>query len=311
MPTKTTATPNSIRLCFAATVAAVSIMLALPGSALATIHEGHIRFAEPTDPPSIGEAPTPLVEQDEFDQTVSVVYDDEAGTITLTTTVFDPGRWGERHEEESFRAGPSCTPEEEGLYGELSGEWQAKPPSEEVINGIVVSHEPGVTEGTVRLSGIAGTVHGAGSFDGQAFSITFADPHFANLEWRCFTLIDGRENSSFSLGDYPPLETPKMVPSPRVTVRRASRAQTAAMSSAANARHSGGFDASRYRLSRGKVTNNGWGTASWSIFPHAAQPESIVFHVVHGRWRVVTWGSSVCGPGQEAIPATVCRILDL
>lgn len=290
--------PDSIRQYFAAVVLAVSTVLILPAAALATVHEGHIRFVEPTNPPSIGSPPGSLVEQEEFDQSVSVAYDDEAGTITLTTTVFDPGRWGERHEEESFRAGPSCTPEEEGLYGELSGEWQA-------------TQEPGVTEGSARLSGIAGIVNGVGSFNGQAFSITFADPHFTNLEWRCFTLIEGRESSSFSLGNYPPLEAPKAASEPRVTVRRASRNQLSAMASAANARHSGGFDASRYRLSRGKVTNNGWGTASWSIFPHGEQPESIVFHVVHGRWRVVTWGSSVCGPQQEAIPEKVCRVLGL
>jgi hypothetical protein len=96
-----------------------------------------------------------------------------------------------------------------------------------------------------------------------------------------------------------------------IVVRRASRNQLSAMASAANARHSGGFDASRYRLSRGKVTNNGWGTASWSVFPHGAQPESIVFHVGHGRWRVVRWGSYVCGPQQEAIPEKVCRVLGL
>lgn len=97
----------------------------------------------------------------------------------------------------------------------------------------------------------------------------------------------------------------------KIKVSRATQMQLRALTRAATAHHSGGFDAKRDRLSHGKITSNGWASASWSIFPHGAQPEVIVFHAVHGHWHPVTWGSAVCEPGQHRIPSFVCRALGL
>jgi hypothetical protein len=153
-------------------------LLAAPATASATIHTGGISFPEPTNPPSIGVPPPPLIEQGEFDHTVSVTYDDQAGTVTIRTEVFDPAHWSKHHSRTNFTLGPHCYqgPERERLYGVWEAGGSSAPSHEGEFRVI----------GEVNLEGFGGEVYSTGSFDGQAFTLTFQSPDFVNQEWYCF-----------------------------------------------------------------------------------------------------------------------------
>jgi hypothetical protein len=175
------------------------IVLAPPTIASATVHTGGIAFAEPTNPPRIGAPLPPLVEREEFDHTVSATYDDQAGTLTVRTEVFDPARWGERHRRTEITLGPRC--------------YQGREPDR--LYGVWEAGESNV-RGEVNLEGFAGQVYGTGSFDGQAFTVTFQSPYFTGKEWRCFTMTyagedltpSERNEQSFSLSGYPSQSQP-------------------------------------------------------------------------------------------------------
>lgn len=300
-------------------LAASATLIAIGGPtvALATVHTGSITFPEPTWPQPSLEPRPPLVEYEEFDHTISVAYDDQTGTVTVRTEVFAPAHWGERHQTSAFILGRQCPQggvesyEQEREAGRFYGTWE--------IYENPYADEPKVVKvvGVAGLEGFMGTVKGAGSFDGQTFAIPFQSPYFTGREWRCFTTYrgSGQGARSFSLGGYPP-QTPAATPTPKnVVAHRATKAQLASLTKAANAHHSDGFDVRHQYLANARVTNNGWADAE-QRFRRPSNPGQrqrgvfIVFRVIGGHWRVVTYGSSVC-VGNTAIPFAVCRALKL
>jgi hypothetical protein len=276
-------------------LAAAMFGLMGPATASATIHSGSFVFVEPQYGPSLEPEPS-AIETKQYVREVSVVYDDQAGSITITAENYDPSHWGSKLGRVLFQLGPKC--EENGYEGEeqalVEGSFHGLNEYDEL------EHSPAeITRGTLTLRGYGGQLEVVGPFNGQTFSITYANPHLVGLELRCATV----EGGTIELGGYTPLVTP-------LRTYRASRTQVRAMEAAANAHHSGGFNRHKHHFLSDRTTSNGWAAASWSIFPHNAQPETIVFDFTRGAWRVITWGSSVCGRGSR-VPEPVCRALNL
>jgi hypothetical protein len=289
------------------TVLLIAVVLSLVltlAVASATVHTGGITYAEPTNPPTIGPPEPPAVEQAAYLHTFSVAYDDQAGTVTLTVEVFDPAHWGYQFPVLFFKANPACG-DEAGLYGRLAGGTEG-------------------STATASLAGINGESSASGSFNGQTTTFAFQSPYFVAQGWRCVVVspsASGRGAESFALGGYPsapPPEAakPKAAKPKAVVAHRATRAQLAAMTKAANAHHTDGFNVHRQYLTNAHVTSNGWADAE-QRFRHPAnvgQTQAgvfIVFHVLGGHWHAVTFGSAVCEAGQRAVPAAVCRALRL
>jgi hypothetical protein len=276
---------------------AISILgLIVPAVAFGTIHTGRVIFEEPQDGLSLEPRP-PAVETREYLHEVAISYDDEAGSITITAENYDPSHWESKLEREGFRLAPKCSEVEESGDSLVRGEFHGVQEYDELDHAASE-----ITRGTLSLEGFAGSLEAVGPFDGRTFTITYANPHLFGLELRCGAL-SGSE--PFSLSGYPPLTT-----APAMRVSRATRTQVRAMEASASLHRSDGFDRQQHHFLSDRTTSTGWAAASWSIFPHNAQPETIVFQYARGAWRVVTWGSSVCGPGAH-IPKPVCSALKI
>ena len=166
---------------------AILTVTLFPGTAGATVHTGSIAFAEPTNEPTIGPPPAAAVDRTETEHNVTVSYDDQSGTFTLTLEVYDPAGWGGEHPPIAFSAAPTCG----GRTDEIRGHFDAyKYEGPEVY-----------FKSEVSLSGIGGTVTGSSSFNGHLFTTTFQSPYFANQEWRCVTLQS--EGASGLFGEAP------------------------------------------------------------------------------------------------------------
>lgn len=261
---------------FGLSLLAVAGLAALPASAAAAIHTGHIAFEEPQSPPSLG-APIIPVEHTAYLSRVSMAYDDQAGTLTITAEDFDPEFWGSVLDPISFELGPRCLEGGAGTSALLEGELHAG--SE---RGRTTFREDPVTQApvvaTVSRRGFAGQLAGAGSFDGQTFVATFSDPGLAGLALRCVTLFINPVET-FPLSGYTAPAAPKQAP-------LASQRTISQLEAAARHEHSGGFGGHDHLV---KVhVARGWALATWP----AVQPELILFKSEHGRWRVYTFGSA-------------------
>lgn len=175
--------------------AALGASLVLPGSASAVIHSGHIRFEEPTNPPSIGPTPPPADQTAEYQREVLVRYDASAGTVVIEDEVWDAAYWGENlqldnlgnDEAVHFALGATCD------STALEGLIEALPATEQPL-------DPHGVFGQAVLRGYTGTVYATGSFTGQRFVSSISDPAFRQRNWRCVTLAE----NTFPLGEWPP-----------------------------------------------------------------------------------------------------------
>ncbi len=280
MPTKTSAITLGVLL----------LGLLIPATTLATVHTGHYAYEEPLNGPNLF-AQAPRIETGLYLREVTVVYDDQAGSIVVTAENFDAAHWGTRLERVDFQLGPKC---EEGPGALVSGSFHGVEDFDESERSAAE-----VTRGTLALNDYGGQLEVIGPFNGQAFSLTYSNPHLVGLELRCATL---GENETFRLSGYAPPPVLRTFP--------ATRAEVRAMEIVASEHSSDGFNLHRHHFLSDKRTSNGWAAATWSIFPHNAQPETIVFNYAHGAWHAITWGSAVCEPGTR-IPKPVCSALDL
>jgi hypothetical protein len=271
------------------------LVFGAPGTALATVHTGQVAFEEPQNPPSLGNPP-PAVQAEAHQRQIAVAYDDQAGTITFTAENFEPTFWGPTLNEDQFEIGPRCEEGGEGGTALVEGSFHGA--SERVRPSALRNPTGPWVMGKLGLRGFQGELEATGTFIGQTFTIVYTDPYLAGLELRCVTLVNGGSPLTFSLGSYPP--PPK--------THRATKAQTRAMEAVASAHRSGGFNRRFHHFLTDRITSNGWAAATWSIFPHNGQPETIVFELVRGRWHVITDGSAVCEP-RTRIPVPVCEAL--
>lgn len=194
---------------------AVVALLALPAPAHAAIHSGHIVFSEPQNPPSIGEPGLPAAERTEYVREILVRYNASVGSLTVEVEAYDPTYWGERlravggleaigdqWESEVFTIGPKCEEPSPALRGSIIA--YPKPtgetPEQELEHSGDNVEETGGVVGEASLTGYAGKVHSTGSFNGQRFAITFANPAFRNRNWRCVAV---EPSLSFGLGEWP------------------------------------------------------------------------------------------------------------
>jgi hypothetical protein len=195
--------------------AAFTLMAAIAAPAGATVHYGSATFKQPTEKPSIGPQPPPCDQHvkepweapegecstpTEGIERVTVAYDDQAGSLTLKVTVYDPQYWGAVLPDEGFDLGRTCGAEE--LEGNFEGEDSIYQPT---------GHVEGEANG-VALHGYEGAVDGSVDWTGQEHIFAWQAPAFAHRDWRCLTLDRG---GSINLGGWP---EPRR-PSPQLVCR--------------------------------------------------------------------------------------------
>ncbi len=308
------------------------VTLSLASPAAGAIRTGSVTVNPNPEGPQFGNvAVKPLVP-------VTVYYDDQAGTITISEGgaeqfPFNPeehtseiaARWDDLGEVSighcAGTIGPESSTVEIGWGQPLS--WYYPDGSfhpfaggqglaDTQIGGRLVSNATVSADGSTETSGwsdpaLAGqnltcmTFGGLGSGSGNIASTQIVFAGYAEVE----------------PSPSPAVSTPRQpVSRTHLKVHRATRAQTHAMEVSANAHHADGFSVRTEFLANAWVTNNGWSKAEQRFRrpSNAGQRQRgvvIAFHVVGGRWPVVTYGSAICEPGQSHIPAAVCRILSL
>lgn len=172
------------------TVAAVAVFVAalmFGATAKATVHYGSETYGEPpAKEPTIGAPPPPAcnpqaprqpegscTEPVEEYETISVAYDDQAGSLMIKVTVYEPELWyGIFEHKQAFTVGSTCP------ASELEGNFTAPGPIPQEQN-------------VVRLAEYGGSVSSSTPiWTGHAFAWVWQDPAFAHRNWRCLALED-------------------------------------------------------------------------------------------------------------------------
>jgi hypothetical protein len=304
-----------------AVISVVVLALVAPTVALGTVRTESVTLNPNPTEPQFGSAPAkPLIP-------VVVSYEEQTGTITISQG---------GSEQSPFNSAEPGTLQVAAKWEDIGFVWidhcakTVGPTSPQVRIGWgvpTVSYSPAgaLVEpfGQELLEeGVGGelTSHVTISPDRSTWTSVWSSPILAGQNFTCFTLHEERSGEAGPTAIFAGYATPEpqpqvsepspAVPAPRVTAHRATKAQLRAVEAVASLHHSGGFNRRKHHFLTDRVTSNGWAAASWSIFPHNAQPETIVFEYVRGAWRVITWGSAVCEPGTR-VPKAVCHVLDL
>ena len=165
---------------------AAAASLGVVGSASAAIRTATLTLAAPMQPPSLVPEP-PIVDDTPYPDTMSVSYDDAAGSVTGAGSFFDPAYW-------SSNPAP-------GLDGDLpvfgfdlytncgTNPRQPTPSGLDLTLGVdpgtpFSSDNPSTTSGA-SLTGYAGSLDGTGSFDGTNYIGTVQSPAFIGRDFRC------------------------------------------------------------------------------------------------------------------------------
>jgi hypothetical protein len=299
-------------------IALVGVVLAamqLVPAASAAVRTGSITLNPNPAAPQFGSpAPKPLIP-------VTVSYDDQAGSITLS----EGGGIVRPYEATE---GAQVRVEWEGL-GEVELTHCAHTTGVETSTaligwpGPVAYYNPGgtfssqVSAPSLTDDKIGGELHGQGtvSADGSTVTVVWSDPAVAGQNFTCFMLL-GREVvfAGYEASEPSPAPAPPPQPNVRraVVAHRAARAQLAALTAVFRQyrRHErkalGGLD----RLRDVRVTNNGGASAALAA-GHPVRDEQpgnrMFFEETHGHWHVFDWGTAA-GRG---VPKPVLRALGL
>jgi hypothetical protein len=254
---------------------------------------------------------------------VTVQYDDQAGSVTMSEggalhSAFDPtgisknllhAQWiglGSVTLGHCAHTIGTDTSEAVILWGEQLNFYNP--------DGTFILQQPGPTL-TDNQIGAPLNSQATVSADGSTITAVWSSPSLVGQNFTCFSLIvpsnSGNRKATVTFAGYE--EATATQP---LTAYRATRAQLRAMTAAANARHTDRFDVRTQYLTNARVTSNGWADAEQrfrrpSKPGHTQRGVFIVFHVLGGRLRVVTYGSAVCRAGRGAVPAAVCSALRL
>jgi len=164
--------------------------MALPRVADAAVPTKAITVAPPYQPPTLSPE-TPVVDTEPYLHTASIAYDDVAGTVTGTFSLYDPQFWANQSADRFYGYWTLTIT----LADACSG------PTTELT--FVTSPAPGTNSTSqaasarATLTGYQGSVDGTGPFDGTNYSTTLQSPAFAHLNLRCveFSAFDNYDQS--------------------------------------------------------------------------------------------------------------------
>lgn len=129
--------------------------------------------------PSLDNRP-PETQTHRYPNTLSVRYDRDAGSLTITTVLFAPEVWNYELGVVPFSVGESC--EEDTVKGSYTG-------AKDYVPG---SDEPGpVLVAALSIAGYVGQATGSLTFNGHAFTASWSHPALRGLDLRCVTLGGG------------------------------------------------------------------------------------------------------------------------
>jgi hypothetical protein len=175
------------------TAGVVVVVLALAGSAYAAVRTAAVSLLAPYQPPSLS-AVTPVVDTEPYLDTASISYDDVAGAVTGSMSLYDSSYWVNQSTRFdnwtlTMTLATDCITGSDNGLTDASDAIElgfAMGPSDE-DTGAYTSAWTGAT-----LTGYEGQVSGTGTFDGTNYSGTLQSAAFANLDLRCvdFNVLD-------------------------------------------------------------------------------------------------------------------------
>jgi hypothetical protein len=172
-------------------VVSLLLILACARPASADVRQGEQGWEAP-DRPSLDGRP-PEIERTQYVDTMSVHYDDEAGTLTLTTRLYAPEKWGADLGSIRVGLGATCDYDQPATVTYSSG----------VEDDGGAPYDAPTASATLAIDGYDGVADGVVTFDGRTFATTYSHEALKGLDLRCVS-PDGLE--SFYLDGYAPLK---------------------------------------------------------------------------------------------------------
>lgn len=170
-----------------ATLIGVAV-LALAASASAAVRTASVSLPAPYQPPSLSPQ-TPVVDTEPYLQTAAISYDDVAGTVTGSMSLYDPGYWASQPAPGRFdnwsldmTLATDCTTTSAGALTDSSNATELTFDTGPVTDANYTYTSLGMA-GT--LTGYQGEVDGTGTFDGATYTGTLQSNAFAQLDFRC------------------------------------------------------------------------------------------------------------------------------
>ena len=172
---------------------------AVPAAA-ADVRQGAQGWEAPEAPSLDGRAP--LIERERAIDTVTVRFDDMAGTLTVTTRLYAPQVWGPRLGRVEVTLGTDC--DQDPVTLSYSSDIQRVYPDDESAP----SYDAVQTAATMTLDGYEGQAPGTVSFDGTTFTTSYTHEALKDLDLRCVHVRqpDATSYESFYLDGYAPLK---------------------------------------------------------------------------------------------------------
>src|SRR3954452_21243157 len=177
-------------------IAAVCLLgaLACAPAASADVRQGEQAWEAP-EVPSLDGRP-PEVERVQSIDTVSVRFDDEAGTLTITTRLYAPEKWGYDLGSVSVHLGVTC--DDEPVTAAYSSRIERVWPDD----GGPAYDAPSM-QASLAIDGYTGQAVGTLGFDGRIFAATYSHEALKGLDLRC---VSTRGYEDFYLDGYAPLK---------------------------------------------------------------------------------------------------------
>lgn len=284
--------------------------LALAGPALAAVRTASVTLPAPYQLPSLVPV-TPVVDTEPYLHTATVSYEDVAGSVTGSMSLYDPSYWasqdstGRRFDnwQLDMTLATACIT--------ASGTVMDSSRATKLAFAMGPATDANSTSTTAwtgaTLTGYDGQLTGSGPFDGTNYSATVQSDALAQRDFRCvrFEVTDNNIRSDRAnwydsgwqwIPGYAPMKP---------WVRLAAAQTVRALTRLANVHHTIGFSARAEYLAPARVTNAASSKSidkwAWTNIK-ARNPKyqgngGILFVHKRGRWKVVG-GGSTRAPGE-------------
>jgi len=155
-------------------------------------------WAAPPQPPSLTPQPSILDGPEPYFNTVSVAYDDVAGTVTGSFVLYDPAYWAQNMDTYGSGSGSgiqidlstSCMDQYQmpAVMWPVGGAPSAWPGEDLTFTLAPDSFSNDAFDVESSLTGYESAVTGSGSFDSTTYSGTVQSPYFVGQNFRCASI---------------------------------------------------------------------------------------------------------------------------